>query len=53
MCGMQVKLPKEEVDDVSDLGYGWRNLNRRSLEASEELSKLQVHYVGVVAVADR
>ena len=37
-----MKLPKEEVDDVSDLGYGWRNLNRRSLEASEELSKLQV-----------
>ncbi len=39
---MQVKLPAEELDAVSDLRQGWKRLRRRAKEAGEELHRLQV-----------
>lgn len=41
-CAVQVKLPAEELDLVSDLRQGWKRLRRRAKEAGEELHRLQV-----------
>lgn len=38
----EVRLPKDEVDAVSDLRYSWRKLNKQALEVSDNLTKLQV-----------
>ena len=38
----EVRLPKDEVDAVSDLRYSWRKLNKQALEVADNLAKLQV-----------
>ena len=38
----EVRLPKDELDAVSDLRYSWRKLNKQALDVSGNLAKLQV-----------
>ena len=38
----EVRLPKDELDAVSDLRYSWRKLNKQALDVSHTLGKMQV-----------
>ncbi|KAK9794950.1 hypothetical protein WJX73_010224 [Symbiochloris irregularis] len=40
----EVRLPKDELDAVSDLRYSWRKLNKLALEVSNNLAKLQAGF---------
>ena len=40
----EVRLPKDELDAVSDLRYSWRKLSKLALEVSDNLAKLQAGF---------
>ena len=37
----EVRVPKDEVDTVSDLRYSWKKLRKLATEVSDGLAKLQ------------
>eukprot|EP00741_Cyanophora_paradoxa_P017811 tig00021017_g17202.t1 len=40
----EVRVPKEEVDMVSDLRYAWKKLRKQAADVSETLSQLQAGF---------
>lgn len=38
----EVRVPKEETDQVSDLRYSWKKLRKLASEVTDKLSEMQV-----------
>ena len=45
-CRYEVRVPKDELDAVSDLRYSWKKLHKLATEVSDGLAKMQVATAG-------
>ena len=46
----EVRVPKEETDMVGDLRYSWKKLRKLSTDVSDNLARLQVHILFLLAL---